>query len=69
VTAKPLVAGQARIAQIKAQIEETTSDYDKEKLQERVHEVARHRAERLLQAIPPKLYLAVGRVGLEHVGL
>src|SRR5271166_2988731 len=27
---------QARIAQIKAQIEETTSDYDKEKLQERL---------------------------------
>ncbi len=26
---------QARIAQIKAQIEETTSDYDREKLQER----------------------------------
>jgi chaperonin GroEL len=27
---------QARIAQIKAQIEETTSDYDREKLQERL---------------------------------
>ena len=27
---------QARVAQIKAQIEETTSDYDKEKLQERL---------------------------------
>ena len=31
---------QARIAQIKAQIEETTSDYDKEKLQERLAELA-----------------------------
>jgi chaperonin GroEL len=31
---------QARVAQIKAQIEETTSDYDKEKLQERVAKLA-----------------------------
>ena len=31
---------QARIKQIKAQIEETTSDYDKEKLQERVAKLA-----------------------------
>ncbi len=31
---------QARIAQIKAQIEETTSDYDKEKLQERLAKLA-----------------------------
>src|SRR5690606_36614847 len=31
---------QARIAQIKAQIEETTSDYDREKLQERVAKLA-----------------------------
>ena len=29
-----------RIAQIKAQIEETTSDYDKEKLQERLAKLA-----------------------------
>jgi chaperonin GroEL len=31
---------QARVAQIRAQIEETTSDYDKEKLQERVAKLA-----------------------------
>jgi chaperonin GroEL len=31
---------QARIAQIKAQLEETTSDYDKEKLQERLAKLA-----------------------------
>ena len=31
---------QARIKQIKAQIEETTSDYDREKLQERVAKLA-----------------------------
>src|SRR5262249_16749706 len=31
---------QGRIAQIKAQIEETTSDYDKEKLQERLAKLA-----------------------------
>ncbi|MCC6302081.1 MAG: chaperonin GroEL, partial [Gammaproteobacteria bacterium] len=31
---------EARVAQIKAQIEETTSDYDKEKLQERVAKLA-----------------------------
>ena len=31
---------QARCAQIKAQIEETTSDYDKEKLQERLAKLA-----------------------------
>src|SRR5262249_7043279 len=31
---------EARIAQIKAQIEETTSDYDKEKLQERLAKLA-----------------------------
>ena len=31
---------QARIAQIRAQIEETTSDYDREKLQERVAKLA-----------------------------
>jgi chaperonin GroEL len=31
---------QARIAQIKAQVEETTSDYDKEKLQERLAKLA-----------------------------
>src|SRR5258707_9090079 len=31
---------QARIAQIKVQIEETTSDYDKEKLQERLAKLA-----------------------------
>src|SRR6187401_1302863 len=31
---------QARIAQIKAQIEETTSDYDREKLQERLAKLA-----------------------------
>ena len=31
---------QARVAQLKAQIEETTSDYDKEKLQERVAKLA-----------------------------
>src|SRR5205814_9088586 len=31
---------QARIAQIKAQIEETTSDYDREKLQERLVNVS-----------------------------
>ncbi len=31
---------QARIAQLKAQIEETTSDYDKEKLQERLAKLA-----------------------------
>ena len=30
----------ARIAQIRAQIEETTSDYDREKLQERVAKLA-----------------------------
>ena len=30
----------ARISQIKAQIEETTSDYDKEKLQERLAKLA-----------------------------
>ena len=36
--AKPAI--QARIAQIKAQIEETTSDYDKEKLQERLAKLA-----------------------------
>jgi chaperonin GroEL len=30
----------ARIAQIKAQIEETTSDYDREKLQERLAKLA-----------------------------
>ena len=36
--AKPEIA--ARIAQIKAQIEETTSDYDKEKLQERLAKLA-----------------------------
>ena len=35
---KPDIAG--RIAQIKAQIEETTSDYDKEKLQERLAKLA-----------------------------
>jgi chaperonin GroEL len=38
VKAKP--CGQARIAQIKAQIEETTSDYDREKLQERLAKLA-----------------------------
>src|ERR1700723_3591533 len=32
---------EARVAQIKAQIEETTSDYDKEKLQERLAKLAR----------------------------
>ena len=31
---------EARISQIKAQIEETTSDYDKEKLQERLAKLA-----------------------------
>ena len=31
---------EARIAQIKAQVEETTSDYDKEKLQERLAKLA-----------------------------
>jgi hypothetical protein len=31
---------QARIGQIKAEIEETTSDYDREKLQERLAKVA-----------------------------
>src|SRR5438874_11066268 len=31
---------QARVAQIKAQIEETTSDYDREKLQERLAKLA-----------------------------
>jgi chaperonin GroEL len=31
---------QTRIKQIKAQIEETSSDYDKEKLQERVAKLA-----------------------------
>ena len=31
---------EARVAQIKAQIEETTSDYDREKLQERLAELA-----------------------------
>src|SRR5205814_10342969 len=31
---------QARISQIKAQIEETTSDYDREKLQERLAKLA-----------------------------
>ena len=31
---------QARIAQIRAQIEETTSDFDKEKLQERLAKLA-----------------------------
>src|SRR6185312_15873103 len=31
---------QARVAQIRAQIEETTSDYDREKLQERVAKLA-----------------------------
>ena len=31
---------QGRVAQIKAQIEETTSDYDKEKLQERLAKLA-----------------------------
>jgi chaperonin GroEL len=31
---------QARVAQIKAQVEETTSDYDKEKLQERLAKLA-----------------------------
>ena len=31
---------EARVAQIKAQIEETTSDYDKEKLQERLAKLA-----------------------------
>jgi len=31
---------QARIAQIKAQVEETTSDYDREKLQERLAKLA-----------------------------
>src|SRR3989475_10036592 len=31
---------QARIGQIKAQIEETTSDYDREKLQERLPQLA-----------------------------
>jgi chaperonin GroEL len=36
--AKPDIA--ARISQIKAQIEETTSDYDKEKLQERLAKLA-----------------------------
>ena len=35
---KPAIA--ARIAQIKAQVEETTSDYDKEKLQERLAKLA-----------------------------
>ncbi len=30
----------ARVAQIKAQIEETTSDYDREKLQERLAKLA-----------------------------
>src|SRR5690606_30675633 len=35
---KPSIA--ARISQIKAQIEETTSDYDKEKLQERLAKLA-----------------------------
>lgn len=32
--------GQARVAQIKAQIEETTSDYDRERLQERLEKLA-----------------------------
>ena len=31
---------QARVAQIKAQIEETTSEFDKEKLQERLAKLA-----------------------------
>ncbi len=35
---------QARIGQIKAQIEETTSDYDREKLQERLAKLAHYRA-------------------------
>src|SRR5947209_4432489 len=43
-TSKPLVIIaediEARIAQIKAQIEETTSDYDREKLQERLAKLA-----------------------------
>ena len=36
----PFSGSPARIAQIKAQIEETTSDYDKEKLQERLAKLA-----------------------------
>src|SRR6202043_3096611 len=32
---------EARVAQIKQQIEETTSDYDKEKLQERLAKIGR----------------------------
>ena len=42
-TAPEKPAIKARIAQIKAQIEETTSDYDKEKLQERLGEALRRR--------------------------
>ena len=34
---------EARVAQIKAQIEETTSDYDREKLQERLAKLAASR--------------------------
>jgi chaperonin GroEL len=34
------LAQEGRCAQIKAQIEETTSDYDKEKLQERLAKLA-----------------------------
>ena len=35
---------EARVSQIKAQIEETTSDYDKEKLQERLAKLAGRRS-------------------------
>lgn len=37
---------QGRIMQIKAQIEETTSDYDREKLQERLAKLRRRRRDR-----------------------
>jgi len=45
---------EGRVAQIKAQIEETTSDYDREKLQERLAEARGRRCRHPASAARPK---------------
>ena len=45
---------QARIAQIKAQVQETTSDYDREKLQERLAKLAGGVAVLRVEAVRPR---------------
>ena len=62
----------ARVAQIKAQIEETTSDFDKEKLQERLAKLAaslagdeKTGAEIILKALEAPLFHIANNAGLE----